>query len=90
MNNTIKPDPTKTYKLFLVEVDDDDRERVLSGLVRGVEINYNPQWTDIITAESYLPVNRFMSSTDVDMKMNMVPRDDGTVFTIENFNEEEQ
>lgn len=29
----------KTYKIFLVEMDDDDRERVISGVIENVEIS---------------------------------------------------
>ncbi len=81
----------KEYKVFLVEVDDDDRERVLSGRVSHVEIKTEPQWTTVRVESEYLPVGRFLESTDTTITMKMIPMDErGNVFILENFLDEEE
>lgn len=83
------PTPGKTYKVFFVEVDDEDRERVLFGLADEIVIDTNVEY-DRVYSENYMePVHRFISKTDVTCTLKLLPRDDGTYFTIENFMEEE-
>lgn len=83
-------DQNKQYKVFLVEVDDDDRERVIRGLVRGVEINVEPQYADIHTYDSFLPVRQFIESTTYTMNLTLMPDENGKVLVFENFRDEEE
>lgn len=83
------PQAGKEYKLFLVEVDDEDRERVLVGRVSHCEINVEPEYSDIHTDYSNYPMARYRTSETVTVRLNLVPSPDGTYFTIENFAKEE-
>lgn len=75
----------KIYKVFLVEEDDDDRERVLAGRCRAVEITTQPNWADIHSDYSQYPVASYVTHTDMTMTLEMVPHSDGTLFRIEDF-----
>lgn len=83
------PQAGKEYKLFLVEVDDEDRERVLAGRVNRCEINVEPEYADIHTDYSLIPVKQYRTSETVTVTLNLVPSANGTYFTIENFAKEE-
>lgn len=85
----LMPLKTKRYKVFLVEEDDDDRERVLSGLVEHVDIVSEPFYNDVRVDYSDFAVKRFLSHEEVTMTLRMVPRADGTYLIIENFAEED-
>lgn len=78
----------KQYKLFLVEVDDDDRERVLSGLTETVSIDtkyfYDIPNVLYSSRTTYGGVARVEYTLEIQLK----PRPDGTYFIIENFMEE--
>lgn len=80
---------SKEYKLFLVEVDDEDRERVLAGRVSRCEITVEPEYSDVHVDFVDYPLTRYMASEDVTITLKMVPSPDGTYFRIENFNEED-
>ena len=82
----LAPVAGKQYKVFLVEVDDEDRERVLSGLAGHCEIEVEPQYAEV-HSEFMGPVARFVTSTDVTCTLKLVPREDGTYFRIEDFSE---
>jgi hypothetical protein len=84
----LAPVAGKQYKVFLVEVDDEDRERVLSGLVQHCEIAVDPQWENVHSEYYSAPVRSFMTNIDVTVTLKLRPREDGTYFTIENFSEE--
>lgn len=84
------PHAGKEYKLFLVEVDDEDRERVLSGLVRGCEITVEPEYSDMYTDFSNYPVARYRTCEDVTATLKLVPREDGTYFEIVDFSKEDE
>lgn len=88
--NTVYPQPHKQYKVFLVELDDDDRERVLSGRVSVAEITSEPNYQDVFSEYSMAPVAHYMVSEDVTMTLKMVPNENGTIFTIEDFSKDEQ
>lgn len=80
----------KNYKLFLVEVDDEDRERVLSGLVGDCEITVEPEYADIRTDMLLNSARIFKTSETVTIKMKMVQRADGTYFEIVDFSKEDE
>lgn len=80
----LAPIAGKQYKVFLVEVDDEDRERVLSGLVQHCEIEVEDIHSGFMGT-----VARFVTSTDVTCTLKLVPREDGTYFTIENYSDAE-
>lgn len=77
-------DPLKRYKLFLVEVDDDDRERVVAGNVGAVSVDtdYNS-----LEVDQLLDSSRIFKTTvaDVTLTAKMEPFPDGTYFQIEDF-----
>lgn len=83
------PQADKEYKLFLVEVDDEDRERVLAGRVSRCEITVEPEYSDIHVDHFNYPVARYRAYETVTATLNLVPSPDGTYFTIENFAETE-
>lgn len=80
------PQAGKEYKLFLVEVDDEDRERVLSGRVNRCEITVEPEYSYVHTDYSNYPMARYRTSETVTVTLNLVPSPDGTYFRIEDFN----
>lgn len=88
INHGLVPVSGKEYKLFLVEVDDDNRERVLAGRVTSCEINVEPEYADVHVGYADYPVARYKSHEHVTITMNMVPSN-GTYFTIEDFREDE-
>lgn len=83
------PQAGKEYKLFLVEVDDVDRERVLSGRVNRCEITVEPEYSDVHTDYSNYPMARYRTSETVTVTLNLVPSADGIYFEIVNFKEED-
>ena len=80
------PQASKEYKLFLVEVDDEDRERVLAGRVSRCDIIVEPEYSDVYTDYGNYPVARHRASETVTVRLNLVPEADGTYFRIEDFN----
>lgn len=88
-NIGLAPVAGKEYKLYLVEIDDEDRERVLEGRVSRCEITVEPEYTDIHTDYSFSPVARYVAREDVTVTLNLVPSPDGTYFTITNFAKED-
>lgn len=84
------PQAGKEYKLFLVEVDDEDRERVLSGRVNRCEITVEPEYSDVHVDYSNYPMARYRASETVTVTLNLVPSADGTYFEIVNFKEEDE
>lgn len=83
-------DQVKRYKLFLVEEDDDMRERVLSAKVRSFEIKHEPEYDDIHVDASILAVNRFVVRDNVTLTLNLEPQQDGVVFRVEDFTKEDE
>ena len=84
------PQASKEYKLFLVEVDDEDRERVLAGRVSRCDIIVEPEYGDIHTDSFDYPMARYRTSETVTVRLNLVPSPDGTYFRIEDFNYTEE
>lgn len=78
------------YKVFLVEVDDEDRERVLQGRVRAVEITNDPVYDSIHVDDMLSSAKVFKTEDDVTMTLKMVPSENGTYFTMVNFMEDEE
>lgn len=73
----------KAYKVFLVEEDDDYRERVMCGLFKDIEITHNEP--DTVTDYMY---NKFRMSNPagVTITLSLMPMDDkGTMLRMENF-----
>lgn len=83
------PQAGKEYKVFLVEVDDEDRERVIVGRSMGCEINSHYDYSDIHSDYSNLPMARFATSQEVTMTLKLKPIEGDTFFRIENFADEE-
>lgn len=86
----LAPAAGKEYKLFLVEVDDEDRERVLAGRVSRCEITVEPEYSDVHVDFADYPMHRYRTSETVTVTLNLVPSENGTYFRIENFAEEPQ
>lgn len=86
--NSLEITQNKRYKLFLVEEDDELRERVLSGLVESAEIKVIPNEPEINhLLDSTLIFNNYGIETYT-IKFELKKRENGTYFTIENFYEE--
>lgn len=79
----------KTYKVFLVEEDDDLRERVISARSRDLKIDYEPNYDDVVVDQLLCASKIFKTGETVTMTLELVPRADGIFFTIENFLEED-
>lgn len=81
----------KTYKVFLVEEDDDGRERVVRFLARDVTLETMPKYYGTFTSTTTSPI--FGTNTPVEHEMEVtlkvVPSEKGTWYTIENFSEED-
>jgi hypothetical protein len=86
----LAPVAGKEYKLFLVEVDDEDRERVLSARVGRCEITVEPDYADIHVDSLLNSARIFKTSETVTVTLNLVPSVDGTYFKVENFMEEDE
>lgn len=86
----LAPVTGKEYKLFLVEVDDEDRERVLSARVRRCEITVEPECSDVHTDFSQYPMARYRTREDVTVTLELGPREDGTYFEIVDFSREDE
>jgi len=86
----LAPVAGKEYKLFLVEVDDEDRERVLSARVRRCEIKVEPQYDDVHVDYSNYPMARYRTREDVTVHLELGPREDGTYFEIVDFSKEDE
>lgn len=81
-------DTNKRYKVFLVEEDDDYRERVISGLAGSVQIKNEPDYSDVRVDEMLCSAHIFKTRDNVSITLEMVPRENGTYFTIEDFSNE--
>lgn len=77
----------KEYKLFLVEVDDENRERVLSARVFRCEITVEPEYSDVHVDYSNYPMARHRTCEDVTATLKLAPRENGTYFEIVDFTE---
>ena len=86
----ISLDTNKTYKVFLVEVDDDNRERVVSGLVRRVVIEEVPHYDNVLVDSASHPVSVFQTGADVTWTLEMMPFEDGVWARIEDFSNQEE
>lgn len=80
----------KKYKLFFVEVDDEDRERVVEATVTGLEIQQDNDYGEVFSEYSIAPMARYLVSSDVTVTAHVVPAEDGTMFTIRDFTEEDE
>lgn len=78
----------KTYKVFFVEVDDDDRERVIGGQVEHVSIEVSAISDDVFYG--HLGARGIPRTEEVILTAKLVPRTDGTYFTIEDFSQGEE
>ena len=85
----LAPVAGKEYKLFLVEVDDEDRERELSARVRRCEIKVEPEYSDVHVDYSNYPMARYRTREDVTVTLELGPREDGTYFEIVDFSSDE-
>lgn len=88
-NTNLVPVQGKEYKLFLVEVDDHDRERVIAGRVETVEINMEQDWADVHSEYNVFPVASFEVSRSATLTLRLKQDENGNLFRIENFAEEE-
>lgn len=81
MDSIIKHD--KVYKVFLVEEDDDDRERVLSALTNNIQVDYEPDYGDIDMLLDSVKI--FKTQDNYTLTIKLIPRLDGTYITVEDF-----
>lgn len=84
------PVQDKEYKLFLVETDDEDRERVIVGRVKCFTVDVEPEWIDIHSGYVDEPIHSFKGSQKATATMDLVPNGDGTLFRIEDFTQEDE
>lgn len=79
----------RRMKIFLVDMDDDNREHVLSGIVDSITLDAKTEYGDIYLHEYDTPISRYPDYTESTITARLVARPDGTLFTIENFMEED-
>jgi hypothetical protein len=81
----------KTFKVFFVEEDDDDRERVIEARVDNVTFNTDHEYADIMSDYSDYPVKRYVTSVRYTLEqMTLLPLDDeGHVLRIRDFMKED-
>lgn len=89
------PNSNKAYKLFLVEVDDDDRERVIACRGINFSIDHVYDYSDVEVDHLLDSAKIFKDrQTKVTMRADIVPLEDGPngpiYFRVENFLEEEE
>lgn len=84
--------PIKEYKVFFVEVDDEDRERVLECRVDNIRVRMDQDHHDILSDYSTVPVARYMASSTYSIEeMTLLPMDErGTVMRIRDFSKEDE
>lgn len=82
----VQPLSNKTYKVFLVEEDDEDRARVIAGRAKVVEINTHANYDDVISDHSMSPVYRYQTHTDYTINLTLEPDENGHYLHLENFN----
>lgn len=88
MSQITIPLTNKRIKVFFVEEDDDDRERVLWGILEGVRISQEDDFgsveiDDLLdSARIYQRVVRYKLE-----EAYFVPREDGTVLTMEDWSD---
>lgn len=80
----------KRFKVFFVEVDDDDRERVIAGTVDSLELEQQVDYANVYSDTSFKPVHRFADSVQYLLRATLVPNEDGTMLRVENFSEPEE
>jgi hypothetical protein len=90
MNHSLARWEGKRLKLFIVEMDDTERERVLSCQVEYVTIDRDVEYSTVMSDMSGYGVHRFVDREEVTLKARIVPKDDGTYLTAENFGEQPQ
>lgn len=89
MNRLLMPLGGKRYKVFLVEEDDDDRERVMSGLTDNIHVEQDVNYADVPVDALLDSAKIFRGGVKVTLTLNLIPNADGTYFVIENFLEED-
>ena len=77
-------------KVYFVETDDDDRERVISGVVENLKLDVERSYEEVYTDAFLTPVNKYEISHGATLTARLVPSENGTLFKVENFMEEEE
>ena len=90
MTAALMPSPGTIYKLFLVELDDDNRERVLSCKVKNLEFESTPEYDDIQIDDLLDSPKIYRTSTKTTLELELVSSEDGNLFRIEDFLEEDE
>lgn len=78
----------RRFKVFFVEIDDDNRERVISAIVDRCSMAADNE--NYVTEDMYGVIHSFSGPTSIDMELKLVPSEDGTLFKWENFADEEE
>lgn len=79
-----QPEPGKEYRFFLVEPDDDDRERVIEGRVCAVRVTEDSDWERIEGRDMICSPTIYSTFY---LKAQMIPKHDGSIMTMVNFSE---
>lgn len=81
----------KNLKLFFVEVDDEDRERVVECRVGNLTVRMDSDYADVLTDYSMVPVASYRTRLNYVLEeMTLEPLDDtGIVMRLRNFPKEE-
>lgn len=81
-------DEPRRFKIFFVEIDDDNRERVISAVAQRAEFKMNNEYNTIYSdAGATLNIPTMYTA---ELELKLVPSEDGTLFKWENFADEEE
>lgn len=82
--------PPGSIRVYFVEEDDHNRERVISGVLKQVVITEIPEYESVLTDEYLYAARVFKTGVRYVLEeAEFVPFEDGTVLRMENFSEEE-
>lgn len=75
--------PNTTYKMYLVEEGDDEREAVFEARLRCLTVNSNPVYEEVRSDYDYPAVHRFMVDSGITIEAQVIDR-----IVVRNFKEE--
>jgi hypothetical protein len=79
----------KKFKVYFVEIDDDNRERVISAVVHRASLELKEDYADVHSMDSEKPFHQFRTSTTAELNLELIEQD-GILFKHETWEDEEE